>query len=669
MKLIQEIDKKLEEYEEVLNVNLFEWLSKPLDTIEIPNDFADIKDVNKKSVLKNKILIFFLFEKMEKYNAQDKEARSFIKQTEKELRKLNERLEENGLNYIYEGYQEHHILNRMECLQINVYQQSAEVSSLTKENFIAHGIEDLYNPKMATEEMKKLLDSADKKIIRKNVDCIFNNNFLEEVLLEAGLDLDKKELFNLKKSLYIICSDIDEAVSYAKLRHRWEIYKELAERLNENMLTCSAAKLIRVTNEWKKYFSSCREEEKKDTFYKIGILTKTKQYLENPDLLKKNLNNLNFSLLQSTYFGAIGDIFKIVLTHQKKQYQNLLAVNKELKEKKNTTTVEEILRKENMILSVATDEEKKELLTIQDPSTFVKKLKTLNITTDYVLTKEFITMLDKYSSKEINNYSYLIEKGYISRDTAFKLMNENTSLDKINENLDFLMSQKIEPKISNYDEDILFLPIEQLKTNENLLFSFYHKNKSDNNFNYFYNPFYIDALDFLIENGLNVDLLDNNKLTKEEMYNFIKRTQICLSLDIDIYTASGNINRSFLLGKGFYCKTEDLDKYMLVSQLEDEEVIKELKEAKRDHINDEIYNLEAMKKLEEYRSEDGLIYEIEEMSLSRPKVMRNLTYFYEQNKITENNILQSIIFNSNLENKEIETIKEKIIPLGKRKQM
>ena len=179
----------------------------------------------------------------------------------------------------------------------------------------------------------------------------------------------------------------------------------------------------------------------------------------------------------------------------------------------------------------------------------------------------------------------------------------------------------------------------------------------------------MDALDFLIENGLNISLLDNNKLTKEEMYNFIKRTQICLSLDIDIYTAGGNINRSFLLGKGFYCKAEDLDKYMLVSQLEDEEVIKELKEAKRDHINDEIYNLEGIKKLEGYRSEDGLTYEIEEMSLSRPKVMRNLTYFYEQNKITENNTLQSIIFNSNLENKEIEIIKEKVIPLGKRKQM
>ncbi len=293
----------------------------------------------------------------------------------------------------------------------------------------------------------------------------------------------------------------------------------------------------------------------------------------------------------------------------------------------------------------------------------------MNITKDYVLTKKFITILDRYSLKEINNYSYLIEKGYISRDTTFKFMNENTSLDKINANLEFLMSKKIEPKISNYDEKILFLPIEQLRTNENLLFSFYHKNKSDNNFNYLYNSFYMDALDFLIENGLSVDLLDNNKLTKEEMYNFIKRTQICLSLDIDIYTAGGNINRSFLLGKGFYCKAEDLDKYMLVSQLEDEKVIKELKEAKRNHINDEICNLEVMEKLEEYRSEDGLTYEIEEMILSRPKVMRNLTYFYEQNKITENNILQSIIFNSNLENKEIETIKEKVIPLEKRKQL
>ena len=45
---------------------------------------------------------------------------------------------------------------------------------------------------------------------------------------------------------------------------------------------------------WKNYsknrelislFERSSFKEKKDTFYKIGILTKTKQYLENPDLL------------------------------------------------------------------------------------------------------------------------------------------------------------------------------------------------------------------------------------------------------------------------------------------------------------------------------------------------------------------------------------------------
>ncbi len=359
MKLNQEIDRKLEEYEEVLNVNLFEWLSKPLDTIEIPNDFADVKDVNKKSILKNKILISFLFEKLEKYNAQDKDARRFIKKTEKELKKLNERLEENGLSYIYEGYQEHHILNRIECLHVNAYSHFAEASSITKENFIAHGIKDSYDEKKSKEELKKILDAADKKVIRENTGFVFNNDFLEEVLLEAGLDFDEEELFSLKKGLYLICSDIDEAISYARLKHRWENYKELAEKLNENMLMCSSTvDLIKTTNEWKKYLISCREAEKKDTFYKIGILTKTKQYIENPDLLKKNLNNLNYGVLQSTYFGAVGDIFKIVFDHQEKQYKEALTINKELKEKKNTITVEEILREENMTLSVATKEEK-----------------------------------------------------------------------------------------------------------------------------------------------------------------------------------------------------------------------------------------------------------------------------------------------------------------------
>lgn len=668
MRLNEEIDKKIEEYQEILDVDFFESFSSMFTIMPSLNDFEKIKNINKKEILKNRILLFFMVEEMEKYKPQDNEARKFLKQTDAKLKKLNARLEENGLNYIYEGYEKHHVLNRMNFLAINVYSNYSEVTFVTKENFAAHGIENLFDPKKEMQ-MQKILNLVHKKIVKENVDCVFENNFLEDVLSEVEMQYEEEDLTELKTSLYDICCDIDESFTYVNKKHKWEIYKELGKCFEKDVLKCTTVNLIKLTNDLQSCFHISRENEKKDAMYKMGILVRTKQYLTDPDLLKKNLNNLNFSLLQSTYFGALEDIFKIVFDYQEQLYKKAQAINTNLNENETTVTIEDVLREENMLLSVASKEEKEQLLIEEDPLTFVKKIKALNITTNNILTKEFITLLDSYSLKEINGYSYLIEKGYISRDTAFKFMSETTSLDKINANLEFLMEQKIDPKLPNYDENILFLPMEQLERNKDLLFTFYHKNKLDNNFNYLCDSLYMDVLDFFIENGLDLSLLDNNQLTKEEMYNFIKRTQICSSLDIDIYTPSGNINRSFLLGKGFYCKAEDLDEYRIVSDLEDGCVLEELKNAKRDHINEKIYTLEEVENLEKYRSEDGLTYEIEELILSRPKVMRNLTYFYEQNKITENNILQSIIFNSNLEDKEIETIKEKIIPLGKRKQM
>ncbi len=668
MRLNEEIDKRIEEYQEILDVDFFESFSNVFSPMPPLNNFGEIKNINKEEILKNRILLFFMMEEMKKYKPQDKEARKFLKQTNAKLKKLNARLEEKGLNYIYEGYEKHHVLNRMNFFAVNVYSNYSEVTFVTKENFAAHGIENLFDQKKEMQ-MQKILNLVHKKLVKENIDCIFENNFLEDVLSEVEMQYEEEDLMELKTSLYDICCDIDESFTYVNKKHKWEIYKELGKCFEKDVLKCTTVNLIKLTNDLQSCFHISRENEKKDAMYKMGILVRTKQYLTDPDLLKKNLNNLNFSLLQSTYFGALADIFKIVFDYQENLYKKARAINTNLNENETAVTIEDVLREENMLLSVASKEEKEQLLIAEDPLTFVKKLKALNITTNNILTKEFITLLNSYSLKEINGYSYLIEKGYISRDTAFKFMSETTSLDKINANLEFLMEQKIDPKLPNYDENILFLPMEQLERNKDLLFTFYHKNKLDNNFNYLCDSLYMDALDFFIENGLDLSLLDNNRLTKEEMYNFIKRTQICSSLDIDIYTPSGNINRSFLLGKGFYCKAEDLDEYRLVSDLEDEYVLEELNNAKRDHINEKIYNLEVVENLEKYRSEDGLTYEIEEMILSRPKVMRNLTYFYEQNKITENNILQSIIFNSNLENKEIETIKEKVIPLSKRKQL
>ena len=194
-----------------------------------------------------------------------------------------------------------------------------------------------------------------------------------------------------------------------------------------------------------------------------------------------------------------------------------------------------------------------------------------------------------------------------------------------------------------------------------------NKTKNNNNFNYLNDSYNFDIFDILIENGIDIDLLDENVLSKDDIENFIKRIYICLSLNIPIYTKSGNINRSFLLGNNFYAQDDSLDDYILKSRYENEELNNYIKNNLRNKIHYDINIIEEYKRLEMFKSKDELYYDIDGIIISRPKVMRNLTLFHNSNLINKDSILTSIIYNSYLSDEEIELIKKRIFSKVKRK--
>lgn len=297
----------------------------------------------------------------------------------------------------------------------------------------------------------------------------------------------------------------------------------------------------------------------------------------------------------------------------------------------------------------------------------VKKMSLLQVENEKNFDIDFIDCVLNTSDKILNGLVYLYHHDLITKEKMMKNIEDYViDFDNINKNAFKMMRHGVSYKQEKYDEDILFVPEKEIENNEKLL-NVYRKQVSSGDYNYLEDAKGFDVLDCLIENNIDLYSFDSYLLEGKEIDQFIKRMHICNELDIDIYTKSGNLNRSFLLGNKFYCKEDILDDYVLISNYENKEIDDFIRNNNRNHIHPNINKIKEFNKLEEYKTEDGLSYDIDGTLISRPKVMRNLTLFYELNKVDHDTILQSIIYNSNLNDGEISSIynklfeKEKII--------
>lgn len=649
MDILALIDETIEEIKSHIEDDEYIYKANSFDLSINTNRFESYKDVPVHAIIRNIILLYCIGVNYDDYKL------------------LNEKLEKMDFNPLYDSFIKHHTPSMMELMEVIVADDKQKVYTtvLGKRSFKLLGISDLYNENLNSNTSQKIISDELDKQDKQNIELLFTKHPLDDLLPK---DLKEEDIIDIKNAIYNILMDKYNSFVFDQRRKilfgnpmlKLVEEKTIEKQENDSFLKDDLKFLERACN---KLISLDNDYKKQETSI-IHALEKAKTYIEDKEHLAENIDKINFTALAEVDEDLYLEVFKLVLEEQEKRYQKALHEEEESKLKEENRKIENILQKYKIAFKTLSDSIKSLLMQSANLDLLDRNMKALDVNNEDHLTEEVFQFLINTPIKQMNHYTHLVNKEYLEKRTLFDYIDSKKDMEVLNRNAQIIFEQNISPETPNYNENILFVATEELTLNSKLL-SWYKKPITDNNFNYLYDCSSYDALDILIENDLNLALLDNNKLSLEQIEAFRKRLQISLAVGIDIYTKSGNINRSFLLGKGFYCEEDKLDEYMLYSSLENEDLIRELSQNKRNHINEDIMNLDIFKQLETYKQEDDLTYIIENISISRPKVMRNLTYFYEQNKLNDDTILQSIIYNSNLNDEEIQTIQKQMQPKDK----
>ena len=568
-------------------------------------------------------------------------------------------LNKYDFNYLYDMLDELGCIRPLELLE-PLYKDNQKIGFLNcgKLAFKKLGIMHLYNRKNSELQNSDILDEHMNKIASKIKRKVFKDKNLIKIL-----DTDIK---NQANAMNIICGCLIERYMFDDFENQIKSVKERLDNISDKEIktiakcylvgdVSDAISFINNTISFVRQFSI---DVKKENNAKINKLERQKKYIEGLADDITNLNKIDFQLLSSIDNNIYMYIFNDLFSCQQKQYELLIQENHTLKDLLESKTLDILFSKFNIDYSLFDIETKKLLLESNDLKNLENNLSELGIDGKDNLSYELVNILLNIPNKKLKEYGYYLKSKILSKQLLLRNLNLFSS-NEFKANCFIVQSNNLSFANQNYDERILLKQNKEL-SNNNTLLSYYNRTSLDNNFSYLYNSYYFDILDFLLENNINMNILDNISLTEEVAENFMKRVLICENLCIPIYNKNGNLNRSFLLGNNFYCKAKDLDDYILKSSYESDELNSFIKNSMRNTINSDIILIDEFQKLEEFKSLDGLFYDIDGIIVSRPKIMRNLTLFYNEDQINSDTILASIIYNMNLNDEEIELIKNTI---------
>lgn len=652
MDIVQKIKEEIEAAKADLEDPEYQYKANSLDRSVYVKKYDDIKKVDLNIMFRNAILLYCIAEDLDKYQ------------------KLHQALQDMDFSFFYQEYEKYHTPTSVEIMElVKVDRTHSKITVAGKKAFIALGLQDFYSTDLSLDDKKQLLLQQLKRRNQEDIHFLFRSGFLEDLLKEqSGIDLDSEIMETIQYTLYSICLEIYDVKLFEQTKDIVFHNSHAAIRQHKTV-QYQNSRIVETINFVNKAYHDILdlEKENKEKLHReIFSLEQVLTYLKDPEVLIQNMDHIDYKMLELVDRSAYQDVFKIMLRNQKERYKKALTQAIKSKTEIENSAIGILLRKYNMAIEQLPEDIQNTLLQEKDLKRLDANMKALHMNCADSFSKEIWTFLMKTSVKQMHFYTYLLHMGFLSKETLLHSI-EQGKHELLKENAKCLLDENIPAKSSNYEENILFLNPEELKSNIKLL-SWYPKEKKTNNFNYLYDSRYDDLLDFFIEQDIDLNLLDDCKLSLEQMDAFIKRVHICSALDIAIYTKSGHVNRSFLLGKGFYCAEDQLDEYMLYSSLEDKEVMKHLQQAKRNHINENITTIPSFLNLEAYKREDGMAYVIEDCVVSRPKVMRNLTYFYEQGEVNSHTILQSILYNSNFNDTEIKKIQNVVMTDKKEKR-
>lgn len=413
---------------------------------------------------------------------------------------------------------------------------------------------------------------------------------------------------------------------------------------------------------------------KKTNSHKFNVLKKISAYEEAKKVITSSKDALPTDELMLIDPDIAFEIIKYKSNKLEKEYRE----EKELYEINNNeiTPLNEALYKYG--IHFFTYEEKKKILDNISLNDINLLLSILNSSKMKFLLSDKNTLLEiMYSSNLsiISNINDLINNKIINESFIEKnigiLFNKECSVLKniIPKNMDF--SKNLQAlnnagiqinNVKKHNINILLQEEEKLTSKIELakIYGFDLKNDDLLNFSILEDSNIFNIVDQLLEQGINVTTEILSDIKKKDP-NFAKRTKLAIEIGLNDLIIDNKINPIVANKNSFYIKNEAIDEYLEnnINTLLEQKYIECLENDERLKIDPNLFMFKEIKMIEESFKVSDTLYNINGISISRIKFLRNMTSLVKNFDIHEDTsvkITNALLYNSILTNNQIKQL-------------
>ena len=413
---------------------------------------------------------------------------------------------------------------------------------------------------------------------------------------------------------------------------------------------------------------------KKTNSHKFNALKKISAYEEAKKVITSSKDALPTDELMLIDPDIAFEIIKYKSNKLEKEYRE----EKELYEINNNeiTPLNEALYKYG--IHFFTYEEKKKILDNISLNDINLLLSILNSSKMKFLLSDKNTLLEiMYSSNQsiISNINDLINNKIINESFIEKnigiLFNKECSVLKniIPKNMDF--SKNLQAlnnagiqinNVKKHNINILLQEEEKLTSKIELakIYGFDLKNDDLLNFSILEDSNIFNIVDQLLEQGINVTTEILSDIKKKDP-NFAKRTKLAIEIGLNDLIIDNKINPIIANKNSFYIKNEAIDEYLEnnINTLLEQKYIECLENDERLKIDPNLFMFKEIKMIEESFKVSDTLYNINGISISRIKFLRNMTSLVKSFDIHEDTsvkIINALLYNSILTNNQIKQL-------------
>lgn len=418
----------------------------------------------------------------------------------------------------------------------------------------------------------------------------------------------------------------------------------------------------------RKHYAAVKEEVKNE----ISVNNKRIRKLE--DFIFKlkyiNLNNVikieNFD--EYLFKPEIRYLFtEFALEHNLNLSEDIELQNRKYKNNE-ITKLELLFTKYGLNFNNLNEEEKKKIIAKNELEDIEPLLASLKYSDLFFLTEyhqEFTNLILLSTEERIKNIdcalkNKIIDKNFIIRN--LEILFDEEKYNNFTKNLNLLTMAGIDLNILlKNNSEIFLLPNNTLLEMFEILKEYEFTFDDNNNGSILIDSNLLDIIDNFIELDLYDTLKDNQKvLNSNNSKNVIKRILICNLLGINPVNASLKLIGQVTTGNKFYLSPDKYDNYIIDSQnmYLNPVCVKALEHQPRTIISEDTKNNKLIETLDEFYKRDELTYEINDIVISRNRVLRNFEVLKEIKNISTTDLLYQSILYKMIENIEDEKLIE-----------